>query len=252
MHKHHQHHGHGPREFDEAFWNARYSEKERIWSGRPNPQLVAEAAGLAPGTALDVGCGEGADALWLAARGWQVTGVDISTVALARAAEHEQELAARQTDRARQTGHSTETSPGDDGVTAPGGEGGSGPENGMRPVRWEHHDLTVWEPPTASFDLVTAQYMHLPTAQRNPLFLALARAVAPGGTLLLVGHHPSDMHGEAPRPDLPDLYFTAEDIAGLLDDGWDHQVIETRPREASGPEGATLAVADTVYRGRRR
>jgi SAM-dependent methyltransferase len=219
MHTDHQHHDHGPRAFDEAFWNARYAEKKRIWSGRPNPQLVAEAEGLAPGTALDVGCGEGADALWLAARGWEVTGVDISVVALARAAEHEQEQREDQDSRPR--------------------------------VRWEHQDLTSWAPPSDSFDLVTAQYMHLPTAEREPLFRNLARAVAPGGTLLIVGHHPSDLQSEAPRPDLPDLYFTAEDIADMLDDGWEHQVIEARPRETSGPKGATLAVADTVYRGRR-
>lgn len=221
----HQHHDHAPRAFDEAFWNARYSEKQRIWSGRPNPQLVAEAEDLAPGTALDVGCGEGADALWLAGRGWRVTGVDISEVALARAAEHERELAAGHT-------HSS--------------------DGGMPPVHWEHHDLTAWEPPAESYDLVTAQYMHLPTEQREPLFRNLARAVAPGGTLLVVGHDPSDLQSAAPRPDLPDLYFTAEDIAAMLGSGWDHQVIEARQREASGPDGATLAVADTVYRGRRR
>lgn len=219
MHAHHQHHDHEPREFDEAFWNARYGEKNRIWSGRPNPQLVTETEGLAPGTALDVGCGEGADALWLAERAWEVTGVDISTVALARAAEHEQQQ----------------------------------PRNpGTPPVRWEYHDFTQWQPPAQSFDLVTAQYMHLPTAQREPLFLNLAQAVAPGGTLLIVGHHPSDMQSAAARPSLPDLYFTAEDIANMLDDGWEHTVIESRPREASGPDGATLAVADAVYKGRRR
>ncbi|WP_323960413.1 methyltransferase domain-containing protein [Arthrobacter sp. JZ12] len=223
MHTHNHHHD-GPRVFDESFWNARYSEKQRIWSGRPNPQLVAEAEALAPGTALDVGCGEGADALWLAARGWRVTGVDISTVALARAAEHEAELSAT--------------------------------NNAAAPtVSWEHRDLTRDEPPAGFFDLVTAQYLHLPTDQREPLFRALARAVAPGGTLLIVGHDPSDLNGEAPRPQLPDLYFTPEDIAALLDDespgSWEHQVRQTRPREASGPDGATLAVADAVYRGRR-
>lgn len=221
QHSQHQHHDHGPREFDEAFWDARYGEKKRIWSGRPNPQLVAEADGLPSGTALDVGCGEGADALWLAERGWEVTGVDISAVALGRATEHEQEQSENR------------------GPTTP-------------PVRWEHHDLTVWEPPAGAFDLVTAQYMHLPTAQREPLFRNLARAVAPGGTLLVVGHHPSDMQSGVSRPDLPDLYFTAEDIVRLLDDGWEHQAVESRPREASGPDGATLAVADAVYRGRRR
>ena len=225
----HNHHDHGSREFDEAFWDARYGEKKRIWSGRPNPQLVTEANGLPPGTALDVGCGEGADALWLAEQGWRVTGVDISAVALARAAEHEQEH--QQEQHKNQSGSQDLATP---------------------PVRWEHHDLTVWEPPAGAFDLVTAQYMHLPTAQREPLFRSLARAVAPGGTLFIVGHHPSDMQSGASRPDLPDLYFTAEDIVDLLDDGWEHQRVESRPREASGPDGATLAVADAVYRGRRR
>ncbi|MGJ9402853.1 class I SAM-dependent methyltransferase [Arthrobacter sp. KK5.5] len=222
MKTHHQHHDHGPREFDETFWNARYGEKQRIWSGKPNPQLVAETEGIAPGTALDVGCGEGADALWLSSRGWRVTGVDISSVALDRAAGHERES----------------------GAPHDGGE--------RHPVRWEHHDLTSWDPPSESFDLVTAQYMHLPAAQRDPLFRALARAVAPGGTLLVVGHHPSDMQTAASRPDRPDLYYNAADVAALLDDTWLHEVLESRPREGSGPEGAKLAVADAVYRGRRR
>ncbi len=228
MHTHHHDRssgGHDPRVFDEAFWNARYSERKRIWSGRPNPQLVAEVGHLRPGTGLDVGCGEGADALWLAARGWQVTGVDISTVALERAAAHEAAVSAEH-------------------------------DGGIPPVRWEHRDLTKIDPPAGSFDLVTAQYMHLPTAERVPLFRALARAVAPGGTLLIVGHHPSDLQSGAQRPAAPDVYFTAEDIAALLDSdndgGWDHQVLETRPREASGPDGAKLAVADAVYRGLRR
>lgn len=213
---HPRNHAHARPAYDEHFWNARYSEKERIWSGKPNPQLVAEAADLKPGTALDVGCGEGADALWLAGDGWQVTGVDISSVALARASEHEAAL-----------------------------------DGGHPPVRWTQQDLTVWSPPAQAFDLVTAQYLHLPTEQRVPLFARLADAVAPGGTLLIVGHDPSDLQSAAHRPSLPDLYFRAEDIAESLGSGWETVVAQARPRSASGPDGATLAVADTVYRGRR-
>jgi len=73
---------------DEAFWEDMYRSRSAAWSGSPNPQLVTEAAGLTPGTALDVGCGEGGDAVWLAERGWQVTAVDISATALQRAATH--------------------------------------------------------------------------------------------------------------------------------------------------------------------
>lgn len=220
MHKHGSEHSSGhvdPNQvFDEPFWNARYSEKDRIWSGNPNPQLVVETADLPPGAALDVGCGEGADALWLAERGWRVTAVDISSVALTRAAEHEATL------------------------------------NGDHPpVTWAHQDLTESAPPSRAFDLVTAQYMHLPAAQRDPLFRHLADAVAPGGTLLIVGHDASDLEAHEHRPSLPDLYFTAEDILKLLGPGWETMVAEVRPREASGPDGAKLAVADTVYRGRR-
>jgi len=86
-------HGHGdlddmPEVLDAAYWDGRYRSRDALWSGRPNPNLVAEATGLPPGRALDVGCGEGADALWLAERGWQVIAVDISAVALARARAH--------------------------------------------------------------------------------------------------------------------------------------------------------------------
>ena len=74
--------------FTRDFWDERYSTSERIWSGRPNPRLVEHVSALAPGTAIDVGCGEGADAVWLAARGWGVVGVDVSGVALDRARQH--------------------------------------------------------------------------------------------------------------------------------------------------------------------
>ncbi len=206
--------------YDEPFWDARYGEKHRIWSGNPNPQLVAEATDLQPGTALDVGCGEGADALWLADRGWRVTAVDISSVALERASEHE-----------------SQTAP------APGAH--------RAPVTWMHRDLTAWTPPAQSFDLVTAQYMHLPAEDRDPIYRRLADAVAVGGTLLIVGHSASDLDTHARRPTHHDLYFTAENIVELLGSGWETLVAEDRPREASGPEGEKLAISDSVYRGRR-
>jgi 2-polyprenyl-3-methyl-5-hydroxy-6-metoxy-1,4-benzoquinol methylase len=163
--------------FEQAAWEERYRAKPAIWSGRPNPQLVAEAAGLAPGRALDVGCGEGADALWLAERGWHVTAADISTTALERAAAHV-----------------------------------AGNEAAAR-IEWIHADLREQPPAEGAYDLVSAQFMHLPGDERRALYERLAAAVAPGGTLLIVGHHPSDLETAAHRMHCPGMLFTAEQIA---------------------------------------
>ena len=200
----------------EAAWEERYgSHASAIWSGQPNAVLVAEAADLPPGRALDVGSGEGADALWLAARGWNVEGVDISTVALARAAA---EADAR----------------------------------GLL-VRWVHADLLRDPPAPGAYDLVTAHFLHLPQPERGSLYARLAAAVAPGGTLLVAAHHPSDMHTTMHRPRLPDMFFTAEELAADLDPGsWDVEVAEARPRTTTDPHGAEITIRDTVLRARRR
>lgn len=199
---------------DEAFWDARYREADTIWSGSPNPQLIAEAADLTPGTALDVGCGEGADAIWLAQRGWQVTAADLSPVALARGAAHAE--AAGVADR----------------------------------ITWLHVDFTTDVP--EGFDLVSAQFMHLPGAQVDILQRRIAAAVNPGGTLLVVGHDPSDMGTTMPRPKIPDMYYTAADVTGRLEPaGWEVLVAEPRPRPAVDPEGATITIHDAVVRARR-
>jgi SAM-dependent methyltransferase len=205
--------------FDEQSWEERYRSNPAVWSGHPNAQLVAEASGLAAGAALDVGSGEGADALWLAARGWQVTAVDFSATALKRGAEHADALGADVAGR----------------------------------ISWVHADLTVWTPAGGPFDLVSSQFMHLPSAPRQALFARLAAAVAPGGTLLIVGHHPSDLQTTMPRPHMPDLFFTAEEIADSLDPGqWDILVADARPRRASDPEGQQVTIHDAVLRARRR
>jgi SAM-dependent methyltransferase len=201
--------------FTEAEWEARYSSAEGgIWSGNPNPVLVDEVAGLAAGTALDVGCGEGADALWLAARGWTVTGTDISTVALKRAAAQ-------------------------------------GKLQGLD-VTWKHADLLQDPPPPGTYDLVTAHYMHLPSVERRRLYAQLADAVKPGGTLLLVGHHPTDVHTTVKRPDLPDMFFTAEQLAADLDPTtWEVLVSDARPRQTRDPEGREVTIRDTVLVARK-
>ncbi|SDY56426.1 Methyltransferase domain-containing protein [Modestobacter sp. DSM 44400] len=206
-------------DFTRGAYEDRYRSSAALWSGRPNAQLVAEAADLAPGTALDVGCGEGADALWLAERGWRVTGVDFADTALARAAGYAEER---------------------------------GPEVAAR-VCWEQADLTAWTPPASAFDLVSAHFFHLPGDQRRGVFGRLADAVAPGGTLLIVGHSAMDLHASMHRPDIPGMFWTAEEIADSLDaDRWNMLVAEARPRPGRDPEGRELTLHDAVLRACRR
>ena len=204
--------------FGEAFWDERYRSARQVWSGQPNPQLVAEVAGRPPGRALDAGCGEGADAIWLARGGWDVVAVDISGVAIRRGEQH-----ARDTDPAA-----------------------------AERIEWLQADLLAQPPEPDSFDLVTAQFMQMPPEPRTRLFTALAAAVRAGGTLLIVGHHPSDLGSGAARPPMPELFYPAEEIAGLLDDSWAVEVSQARPRPASTPEGAEVTVHDAVLVAIRR
>jgi SAM-dependent methyltransferase len=204
--------------FDEQSWERQYRAHPAVWSGRPNAQLVAAMSDTAPGSALDIGCGEGADAIWLAARGWQVTAVDFSTTALERAAAHAD---------------------------------ASGTDVAGR-ITWRYADVTVWVP-EEQFDLVSTQYMHQPGEPRRLLFARLAAAVAPGGTLLVVGHHPSDLETGAHRPQVPDMFFTAEEVAASLDPGnWDVVVAEARSRPAHPNEGEVTTVRDAVLVARRQ
>jgi thioredoxin reductase/SAM-dependent methyltransferase len=205
--------------FDQAFWDERYASRDALWSGNPNPYLVSEAGDLPPGTALAGGSGEGADAIWLAQRGWQVTGVDVSAVALERAAGHAAQAGGGIADR----------------------------------IQWQHADLINWDGPAARYDLVSAQYMHLPPGPRDALFRHLAGAVAPGGTLLIAAHHPSDLQTTMPRPQLPGLFYTGDDIATYLDPaGWDIITNAAPGRPATDPEGRPVTLHDTVLRARRR
>ncbi len=214
-------HDHGPEMFDAAFWDARYSSAHALWSGNPNHHLVAEVggpAGLAQGTALDAGAGEGADAIWLAERGWQVTAVDVSGVAIGRAAEH----AAK-----------------------------AGDEVAAR-IRWQREDLREWIPPERAYDLVTSQYLHLPGTLRSTLLARLAAAVRDGGTLLIVGHHPMDLDTTLQRPNHPELMFTGDELAGDLgEDGWEIVTNVAAEREATDPDGRPVMAHDTVFRARR-
>lgn len=200
-------------------WDRRYG-RGQMWSGNPNGTLVAEIAGLAPGRALDIGAGEGGDAIWLAEQGWRVTASDISQQALHRiAAEAERRGLA---------------------------------------IECRHADANGPDPYAGGvFDLVSAQYASIPRTPDDRAVRAILAAVAPGGTLLVVSHDLEPMRAAADpehgsRPFDPDAYVRVEDVAAALAGApeWAIEVHERRPR----PPGAATAshhVDDVVLRARR-
>jgi SAM-dependent methyltransferase len=195
-------------QWDAKFWDDRYQEfDEQMWSGEPNGALVAEVAALPPGRALDLGCGEGGDALWLAAHGWQVTATDISQVALDRAAR----------------------------------------VAGAAAVTWTRTDVAVTPPAAGAYDLVSAQYFPILRQPGHETMRGVLAAVAPGGTLLFVGH---DLIGHEEHIDFdPKAFYEPAEVATLLADGWTIEVNETRPRPHT-PNG-NPHVNDIILRARR-
>lgn len=197
---------------DAQFWDEMYRSRDQVFSGNPNGVLVTEVTGLPPGQALDVGCGEGADALWLARHGWQVTAVDISTTALQRAA-----------------------------AAAVDSEGR---------VAWTRADLTITPPPADAFDLVSVQYFPLSLQPDHAALRGLLNAVAPGGTLLFASHDLADLSPRPEQGFDPGDDYQPDDIAKLLDHDWTVLINETRPRTAPAPAG-THHTHDTVLRAQR-
>jgi SAM-dependent methyltransferase len=185
-----------------------------MWSGRPNGRLVAEVAGLTPGGALEVGCGEGADAIWLARNGWSVTAIDVSEVAISRARE-----------AARLAGAA---------------------------VEWVRGDALQTPFPAGSFDLVSMQYPALPKAAGEAALLALLATLRPGGLLLAVYHDLDDEHREhmKSRGVDPADYVGADDLSRLLADDFRIELHAVEPRIDPPPDSPH--VADEVLRARRR
>jgi SAM-dependent methyltransferase len=194
------------------YWEQHYGERDRIWSGRVNIQFASVVEGLPPGRALDLGCGEGGDSVWLAEHGWQVTAVDISTTALERA-------------RTEATSRGVA-----DRIT------------------FEQHDLSD-SFPKGSYDLVSAQFLHSTVRLERPRILQdAADAVAPGGTLVIVDHGapPPWAHSKVPH-DHP--FPSAEEVLGGLDlpaDRWRRVRVEAVHREVTTPDGQSVMWPDNV------
>jgi len=194
-------------------WDERYSEHDQMWSGEPNGSLTVEVAELMPGRALDVGCGEGADAVWLAQRGWTVTAIDVSTVAI---------------DRARAASNLL-------GIT----------------VEWIAGDVLTHMLDDRAFELVSVHYPAFLFDRDAAAVERIISLVAPGGTLLVVGHaldHDARAHAAEHGFD-PDAYVAPADFVADLDDAWQVEVHEQRPRVH--PPAGSIHADDIVVRARR-
>jgi SAM-dependent methyltransferase len=200
--------------FSPAFWDERYAGVERKFSGRPNQRLVEVVSDLTPGRVLDLGAGEGGDAAWLAERGWEVVALDVSQVALDRAA----------------------ATVGSDRIT------------------WRQADLRTWtpEPDLGPVDLATMGYLHLPLPHQRRLLGLLADVVRPGGSLVHISHHHDDI--AVGRWDMAELMRPAAEIAADLDpELWAITRADDPTRMESG-HGHTepVEVRDTVVLATRR
>lgn len=175
---------------DREDWDERYETPDLIWTAEPNQLLVREVSDLSSGRAVDLACGEGRNAIWLAERGWETTGVDFSHVGLEKArqfAEH------RGTD-----------------------------------VQWVEADLTRWEPEPDLYDLVLLAYVQLPSTVRSPLHRKAYSAVKPGGRLLIIAHDSTNLHEGFGGPQSPDVLFSPDDV--LADIGGTDFAIERAER----------------------
>lgn len=218
----HHHHGAGHAAEDPhahlsptEYWEKRYSETERIWSGKVNASLAAVVGELTPGTAIDLGCGEGGDVLWLAEQGWQARGLDISETAIGRARA---EAAAR----------------------------------GIESATFTATDLDAWQPEPDTADLVTASFFQSEVAlERVEILRRAASAIRPGGHLVTISHAAPPSWADHHPAHMIDVRAEAEQLAQPAVD-WAVEVAEERRRPAVGPDGAPGEHLDAVLVLRRR
>jgi SAM-dependent methyltransferase len=191
--------------YDRAYWEQLWAKTlrehpDKVAQRPPNAHLIAQVASLRPGRSLDAGCGHGAETLWLAAHGWEVTAVDFSASALAHARSTAEAL---------------------------------GPDIAAR-IAWVEGDLAVWTPPRNHFDLVVCLYVHI-AGSVDEMVRRMASGVAPGGTLFMVGHRPIDPVTGKPTAAASQVQVSVESAVASLDpSGWELVVAEERPRAVAG------------------
>jgi SAM-dependent methyltransferase len=206
-----RHEGKAP--FEPSDWDERYSGEATVWSGNPNAQLVALVTGLTVGNALDMGCGEGGDVIWLARRGWRVTGADFSVNGLDRAARHSEHAGvADQTD-------------------------------------WWQVDARTFAAGERRYDLVTTHFLHPPDGGMVEVAGRLAEAVGSGGHLLIVGHAPSETSARL-SPRRRRAMFVADELLPALPDDFRVLVVEQRPRVMTH-DGKQFEIEDSTLFARR-
>jgi SAM-dependent methyltransferase len=201
-----------------ADWDARYRESGLVWGAQANRFVVQYTADLPAGRAVDLACGEGRNSLYLAGRGWQVTGVDFSAVALDKARAAEQALSADA-------------------------------DGAQHPIRWVCADVGDYRPDPV--DLVLLAYLHLPRAQWREALLRGAAALAPGGRILLVGHNTRNITEGSGGPQNPDVLYTASDAVQALGEGAPDLVVEVALEPHREVPGADRPAIDTVVLARR-
>ncbi len=183
-----------------ALWDERYNARELVWSAGPNRLFAEEVRSLTPGTALDVACGEGRNAIWLAEQGWQTTGVDFSAAGI---------------NKARQIAD----------------------KRGVR-VEWVTEDVASWSLPASGFDLVAVLYLHTDPAERQKWLPNVLQAVKPGGSFIYIAHDPSNINEGVGGPQDPDYLPGIGEITKALS-GFSIQVAEIRRRPVENDPGHT-------------
>jgi SAM-dependent methyltransferase len=199
---------------DRDAWNRRYASPEFVWTVEANRFLVAEAAGLPPGRALDLAAGEGRNAVWLAEHGWTVTAVDFADEAIAKG---------RRLAEARQVAHA---------------------------LRWVAADLRDYEPAAQQHDLVALIYLQVPQIELIPILKRAAQAVAPGGTFLLVAHDSANLTQGYGGPQNPDVLYTAEQVVTALAGELEIERAGRIDRPVETDDGTRIAI-DCLVRGKR-